>query len=137
MIKGEIMKQFVIKKVNQLGDKDPKYGATFWAEVEEQAQPVMFNLMSGTPQEGDRISSEEVLLKTSGKGTEYHRLKKVKLEEASPRLVNFDAKSELEERVAKLEEAVFGPAEDKVREVAQETKQAMEEETIDLDSIPF
>ncbi|MCA9330201.1 hypothetical protein KDA11_06130 [Candidatus Saccharibacteria bacterium] len=130
------MKQFVIKKVNQLGDKDPKYGATFWAEVEEQAQPVMFNLMQGNPQEGDRISSEEVLLKTSGKGTEYHRLKKVKLEEASPRLVS-PTEDSLERRVAKLEEAVFGPAEDKVREVAQETKQAMEEETIDLSEIPF
>lgn len=120
-----------------MGEKDIKYGQTYWAEVEEQSQPVMFNLMSGSPQEGDRITAQEVLLKTSSKGTEYHRLKKVTIEESNPRLVNPVADANVNERLAKLEEAVFGPKEDQVQETASEVKQEMEEEEIDLSSIPF
>lgn len=130
-------KKFTIKKVNPLGDKDPKYGQTFWAEVDEQIQPVMFNLMNGTVQAGDRITTAEVLLKTSGKGTEYHRLKKVTVEQGT----NPPQSADLESRVYALEQAVFqGIKDDQIRETAEDVKKEIkldDEETIDLDSIPF
>lgn len=72
------MKQFTLSKVDKLGDADEKYGQTYWCETQEQLEPVMFNSMSQNISVGDSITAEEVLLKTSNKGKEYHRLKKVK-----------------------------------------------------------
>lgn len=118
-------KQFTIKRVNPLGDRDPKYGQTFWAEVDEQIQPVMFNLINGSVQDGDRITTTEVVLKTSGKGTEYHRLKKVTVQPGT----NQPQSADLESRVYALEQAVFE---------GKEVKPKVEEEaTINLDDIPF
>lgn len=75
------MKQFTISKINKLGDYDQKFGQSWWGEVNEQLEPVKFNMMAGNPQAGDTITCEEVLLKTSTKGTDYHQLKKVKIVE--------------------------------------------------------
>lgn len=98
--------------------------------------------MQGTVQEGDRITAQEVLLKRSAKGNEYHQLRKVKVEEGGPREVTKETveSNDLEARVSKLEEAVFGPKEDKIREVASEVKDEVVtdvDEEINLDDIPF
>jgi hypothetical protein len=77
------MPDFTITKANRLGEHDEKYGQRWWAEVKEQKEPVMFNTMRMDDIEpGDVISAEEILLKTSSKGTEYHGLKKVTLGKA-------------------------------------------------------
>lgn len=77
------MKEFTVTKANMMGEPDPKYGVTWWAEVKEQKEPVMFNIMrQDNIEPGDVLTAEEVLLKTSAKGTEYHRLKKVQLGKA-------------------------------------------------------
>lgn len=139
------MKQFVVKKASALGDKDPKYGQSYWCEVEEQIQPVMFNLMEGSVQEGDRITAEEILLKTSSKGTEYHRLKKVKVEEASPRMVTPQAVSDndglakLEERVAKIEQHLFKELKNDTGDDSgkDEVVTDIGDEPFNLDDIPF
>lgn len=77
------MKQFTLTKVTKMGDYDSKYGQRFWAEVNEQLEPVMFNSQNQDISVGDTITAEDVLLKTSAKGTEYHGLKKVKVVEGS------------------------------------------------------
>jgi hypothetical protein len=63
-----------------MGDRDEKYGQTFWSETHDSDKPVMFNLMSGTVGDGAVIEFEESLNKTSAKGTDYLRLRKVKVE---------------------------------------------------------
>lgn len=73
------MKTFKLSKVTKLGDMDAKYGQRYWCEVAEQLEPVMFNSMNENIEVGQTITAEEVLLKTSSKGKEYHGLKKVKL----------------------------------------------------------
>lgn len=73
------MPKYTIAKASQMGDPDPKYGATWYCETQEQLEPIMFNLMSGVVNVGDKVTCEEVLLKTSAKGNDYHRLKKVKV----------------------------------------------------------
>lgn len=74
------MKTFTIAKVNKLGELDDTYGQQFWADVSEQLEPVMFNLVAGHEVGvGDTITAETVELKTSKKGKDYHRLKKVKV----------------------------------------------------------
>lgn len=73
------MKEYSLKSVRPLGDNDPKYGQTFWCETYDQPEPVMFNLVGENVGEGACVSAETVELKTSAKGTSYHRLKKVKI----------------------------------------------------------
>ena len=73
------MKDFKIAKASKLGDYDQKYGQVFWCEVQEQLEPVKFNLMEGDVRPGDLVTCEEVMLKTSTKGIDYHQLKKVKI----------------------------------------------------------
>lgn len=128
------MKQLTISKVSKLGENDPKYGQTYWAEVDEQNEPVMFNLMTGSVQEGDVVTAEEVLLKTSSKGNDYHRLKKVKVQETNPRQVNTtdiakpqgEVIDDILKRLAKLEDAVF-----------PEEVEDRNDDPINLDDIPF
>lgn len=138
--------KFTIKSAFAMGQPDPKYGQTWYATVLEMDYPVMFNLMSGSVQEGDEVTYEtqEINKFKSGKnqGKEYRRLKKVKVRETNPREVTVEAveTNALEERVAKLEAAVFGAKEDKIRETAQEVKDEVAEvgdEPISLDDIPF
>lgn len=73
------MKEFTLKDPRAMGDADPKYGQSYWSYTHDSQTPVMFNLMDGQVGEGSRISAETVELKTSSKGTEYHRLRKVKI----------------------------------------------------------
>lgn len=73
------MKQLTLNDPKPLGDKDPKYGQTYWSYTHDQEHPVMFNLMEGEVYDGSVIAAETVELKTSSKGTDYHRLKKVKV----------------------------------------------------------
>lgn len=71
----------------KLGDKDPKYGTTWWGEVAEQLTPVKFNTMDDHQfTVGDKITCEEKVMRRtnpdpeSGKQPrEYEQLKKVKL----------------------------------------------------------
>jgi len=72
-------KEYTLKSVRPLGDNDPKFGQTYWADTHDQLEPVMFNLLNGSVGEGARITAETVELKTSAKGTRYHRLKKIKV----------------------------------------------------------
>jgi hypothetical protein len=73
------MKQYTLKDPKPLGDKDSKYGQTYWSYSHDSDFPVMFNLMEGEVHDGSVITAETVELKTSNKGTDYHRLKKVKI----------------------------------------------------------
>lgn len=73
------MKQFTFSKLNKMGDFDEKYGQAYWGEPNEQLEPVKFNSMNQDITMGDTVTCEEVLLKTSSKGTDYHQLKKVKV----------------------------------------------------------
>lgn len=114
---------FTVKTAFKMGEYDEKYGQTWYCTVEEIGQPVMFNLMDKeqTVQEVDKITFEEQLVQTfkSGKnqGKEYRRLKKVKVLEGAPRLIdNSPPKTSLEERVAKLEAAVFGEGDEDTSE---------------------
>lgn len=74
------MNKFTLDKVTKLGDFDEKYGQTYWAETTEQLEPLKFNSLNQDIGTGDTITAEERLLKTSSKGTEYHQLRKVKIE---------------------------------------------------------
>lgn len=73
------MKQFTLDNVTALGDFDDKYGQSYWCETREQLEPVMFNSMDRHIGPGAIITCDEVLLKTSKKNKDYHRLKKVKV----------------------------------------------------------
>lgn len=74
------MPQYKLKDPKPMGERDDKYGQTFWSETYDAGKPVMFNLMSGSVGDGAVIEFEESLNKTSAKGTEYLRLRKVKVE---------------------------------------------------------
>lgn len=135
-----------------MGDPHETYGATWYATVEEMQYPIMFNLLSGSAQEGDKITFEtqEIQKFKSGKnmGKEYRRLKKVRIKESSPREVtkeaiqDNEALAKLAKRVERLEHKIFGEAEDRNDDSAKhETK--LDEvadyngEEINLNDIPF
>lgn len=75
------MKKLNLDTLKHLGEYDEKYGQTYWGTSQEQLQPVMFNSMERGLSAPLTIEAEEVLVKESKKGTEYHRLKKVKVVE--------------------------------------------------------
>jgi hypothetical protein len=113
------MEKYTIKSAFKMGEMHDTYGQSWYATVEELQCPVMFNLLSDQQvQEMDRVSFETQTVEKfkSGKnaGKEYRRLKKVKVEEGLPRIVTPDTVKEsmvstdIEARVVKLEEAVFG-----------------------------
>lgn len=137
------MDSFTIKSAFAMGDPDPKYGQAWYTTVEEMDFPVMFNLMSGSVQELDKVTFEtqEINRFKSGKnaGEEYRRLRKVKVIEASPRMVTPDKPqgneviSDILKRLSALEETVERlsgkPKEDVIADV--------DDEPINLDDIPF
>lgn len=132
------MKQLTLEKVNKLGEMDAKFGQTYWAETKEQLEPVMFNSMNENIVEGSTIEAEEVLLKQSKKGTDYHRLKKVKVVSgATPQPASSPDQGELLALVrannAMLRKLIGEP---EVEKVVEPTKQEMDGD-IDLSSIPF
>lgn len=65
-----------------MGEYDQKFGQTFWANVNEMDMPVMFNSQERFIDLEDKIEAEEQVMKKSAKGTEYYRLKKVKVNKA-------------------------------------------------------
>ena len=77
-------KTFTFAKLTKMGDFDDKYGQRYWGEPNEQLVPVMFNSMNQNITAEDTIEAEEILLKTSGKGVDYHGLKKVRVVQGSP-----------------------------------------------------
>ena len=135
------MEKYVIKTAFKMGEADPKYGQTWYCTVEEVPVPVMFNLMSGSVQELDRVSFEkqELCKFKSGKnvGKEYRRLKKVKVEEHAPRLDEPTNDSSIEERLRKLEEAVFGEPEDRNDDSAKNEAILDDDDPITPEDIPF
>lgn len=111
------MDKYIIKTAFAMGEPHDTYGQSWYATVEELQCPVMFNLMGGEQvQEMDRITFQEQTVEKfkSGKnaGKEYRRLKKVKVEEGAPRIVQVHEESliptDLEARVKALEDKVFG-----------------------------
>lgn len=78
------MKQFTFSKLTKMGEHDEKYGTSYWGETNEQLEPVKFNSMNQDITADDTIEVEDVLLKTSAKGTDYHQLKKVKVSHGEP-----------------------------------------------------
>lgn len=75
------MQVFELKEPNIMGEEHPQYGFTFWS-ITDGEYPVMFNSKQGNIIPGTRIMAEEADLRTSKNGTEYLRLKKVKLEDS-------------------------------------------------------
>ena len=77
------MKIFTIKTINQMGDYDEEWGATFWAHVEEQQMPIKFTKqIKYTPAIGSKVVAEEHEIKQGTKG-DFMSLRKVKVEESS------------------------------------------------------
>lgn len=67
---------FKVVKIDKMGEPDEKFGTSFWAEVAEQLEPVMFASHKDF-EAGDTLLAEEKVAKTSKKGTSYFLLKKV------------------------------------------------------------
>lgn len=71
------------KEPLKLGEYDPKYGQSYWAEVTEHLEPVKFNVMTTDQIDlEDQIECEERVQKRSAKGKDYYQLKKVKVHKA-------------------------------------------------------
>ena len=134
-------RQFLLTKVTPLGEADPKYGQTYWGEVAEQLEPVMFNLMNSSVEVGDRLECEDVLLKTSSKGKDYHRLKKVKVIGgggiSAPKPAANDQLGELLQLVREIHAATVTKTVPKVENKVDEVFPVNEEEPFDMSSIPF
>lgn len=73
------MHEFTLKDPRKMGERDPKYGQSYWCYAHESNMPVKFNLMDGDVHDGDKISCEEYTVRKSSKGTEYQQLRKVKV----------------------------------------------------------
>ena len=68
---------FKLTKASQLGEEDETYGATYWAEAEDTALPLRFNIKGRTVHDGSVITAEE---RTERQGKKlYYQLKKVKV----------------------------------------------------------
>lgn len=75
------MKILTAKDIKLMGERDPTYGQTYYGKVEEQQQPVRFNMKEQVDiMPGRKIYAEEYTLRTSSAGNEYMQLKKVKLQ---------------------------------------------------------
>lgn len=141
------MEQFTIKTAFALGERDEKYGQSWYATVQEMTFPIMFNLMEGSVQELDKITFEtqEISKFKSGKnaGKEYRRLKKVKVVEGASRMIEpekpaqqSEVLSDILKRLTALENKVFGSD---TEEIQGSTSSDMwdEQKPIDLNDIPF
>lgn len=151
------MKTYTLKNPKALGDADPKYGQTYWSYTHDQDVPVMFNLMNGEVGDWSVITAEEAVLKTSTKGTDYHRLKKVTVSGQNPAAQSAVAPAgndlilqKLDEILAILKPSGYEkakevrsslPAKDKVVELDDKpmTEDSFElgDEPVDLSDIPF
>ena len=98
----------------------------------------MFNLMEGEVGDGSVISAETIEVKESKKGTEYHRLKKVRVVSRGEAPVPKDSDKFQEIVLAKLDEILELLAkepEPKLEE--EEVVTDIGDEPIDLSEIPF
>lgn len=86
------MKQWTLKDPKPMGDRDPKYGQTWWSYTHDGDMPLMFNLMEGEVGDGSVVSAEEWVNKESAKGTEYMRLRKVKIQGSAKPVTKDDDK---------------------------------------------
>jgi len=128
------MHEFTLKDPKKLGERDSKYGQSYWSFTHESHMPVKFNLMEGDVQDGSRVTAEEYTVRKSQKGTEYQQLRKVKVNGApssQPTLggttdFNF---SDLKAQLDRIEAAVTAGNVETIDEV--------EDDKINLDDIPF
>lgn len=73
------MISYTLKKdAKVMGEKHPDFGFSYWTEVEEIDLPVMFSTHEMNFTVGQGIVAESQEKKTSAKGNDYMRLKKVK-----------------------------------------------------------
>jgi len=144
--------KFITKKINPLGDNDPKYGQRYWGYVEESEMPVSFNLMNPVDiREGVTLEFDEKAIKESKKGTEYLFLRKVKVSGEALVQPTSDDKKLLEliyddtQKILKLLDGRSGyeKAKDTAEEIKAKTaeeEQVVEDigdEPISLEDIPF
>lgn len=77
------MIEYTINSLKVMGDKDEKFGYSYWGFVHEAQMPVMFSthsVIDDVRDKGRRIFAEEKEIKQSKNGKEYLLLKKVKLD---------------------------------------------------------
>jgi hypothetical protein len=85
------MQVYELKDPKIMGEEHPQYGFTFWSETDGD-YPVMFNSKQGNIMPGTRVTAESIEHKTSAKGKEYIRLKKVKFEDSPEQTQAFEKK---------------------------------------------
>lgn len=73
------MHEFTLKNPKKMGERDEKYGQSYWSYTHESQMPVKFNLMQGDVFDDQKIQCEEYSVKKSQKGTDYQQLKKVRV----------------------------------------------------------
>lgn len=134
------MHTFTLKDVRKLGERDEKYGQSYWGYTHESQMPVKFNSMSDDVPGNAKISCEEYTVRKSNKGTEYQQLRKVKIEGASTDAPAQSSNSQLDRIEAMLVQLTGGAK--KEAPVAETTTDEVhededEEEPINLDDIPF
>lgn len=131
-------KTYTTIKISPLGDKDPKYGQTYYGTVEEAQMPVMFNLMNPVDfEEGMPFTSEEYTVKTSKAGKDYMRLKKVKvLTGAKPLATVAPVKDTLLEQIFNNTQEILAILKAETK-VADRVIEDIGDEPVNLDDIPF
>ena len=154
---------FTLKEPRKLGERDEKYGQSYWAFTHESQLPVKFNLMEGEVSDGQKITCEEATTRTSSKGKDYQQLKKVRPQGAQteakwqPRdndairaqwaigqaMTHFAPKENVKlNDVETLAKALFGMVDrvktgEQVVEPDEDTVYDTDDEPINLDNIPF
>ena len=146
------MPELKLSKVNKLGDADPKYGQSWWGEV-NQDKPVMFNTMSGEFSDGCVIEYEERVEKVSKseKKTPYWRLRKVSLKEAGvitaadtsvgssgkPPAALQGFSPEIEKMIREIHESVVGTPVSPKADVLPTDAEVLGGTEVDLSDIPY
>lgn len=133
------MFEYTFSKVSKFGELDVKFGQTYWAEVHEHLQPVMFNSMNEDIDLDDKIVAEERSEKKSSKGTMYYRLKKVRVVGKNgsdgPKMAQGDSSADVRDQLnrieAKLDKLLGQDA------VTEPTPEQLDGEPVSLDDIPF
>lgn len=76
------MNKFTLTKASKMGDPDPKYGQTYWAEgtTEDTDEHQLMFSTNKTIEKGAVITCEESVNKTSKKGAPYLLLRGVQIE---------------------------------------------------------
>lgn len=99
-----------MENIALMGEPDPKYGQSYWGNVEEQTMPVKFNLMQQVDiRPGRMLFAEESEIKTSSKGNQYMQLRKVKLSEPEVPEVAQPEAIAYEEELTQIPLAPFTP----------------------------